>query len=330
MFAKTQGVSFTRTATIGRQELHLSANALKRILLDFGYSTAANAVTDLMEKADGFAEPLLEALGAIEIRSFDASPYQGASNVHDFNSPIDPGFKNYFTVVIDSGTLEHIFNFPTAIKNCMEMVAVGGHFIGITPMNNFVGHGFYQFSPELFFRIFSESNGFRIRRMIAFEHRPGADWFAVADPDAIKERVSLVNAQPTLLMVIAEKVAAVQVFAAPPQQSVYVDLWQSKDAETEPGSLPSPAVIDAPHFRAGLFARIARRLYGFAPAPVKRLYRRTGVFRPFSNPRFFRRLRVPQVQQASLPLLVPPSSRGLVTPHGAGERSRPPASFPKR
>jgi len=43
-----------------------------------------------------------------------------------------------YTTVIDGGSLEHVFNFPQAIANCMNMVAVGGHFIGLSPANNFL------------------------------------------------------------------------------------------------------------------------------------------------------------------------------------------------
>lgn len=296
MYAKTQGVCFTRTAMIGRHELHLSADALRTNLLDFGYFAAANEVNDLMGEAGGFAEPLLGALGAIEICSFDSSKYEGASNVHDFNSPIDESLKNRFTAVIDGGTLEHIFNFPVAIKNCMEMVKVGGHFIGITPTNNWLGHGFYQFSPELFFRIFSEPNGFRIVRMIMFENRPEAEWFEVADPDAIKERVSLVNVHATNLLVLAEKVASVQIFSAPPQQSDYVALWKPKETKTEAGTTLAPALVNGRHIRRRLFSRVAYRLFGFAPAPVKSLCRGVRYSREsqvFSNPRFFRRMQIP-------------------------------------
>jgi hypothetical protein len=299
MYAKTQGVSFTRTAMIGRQELHLSANALRTNLADFGYFPAANEVNELMDKAGGFAEPLLGALGAIEICSFDSSEYEGASNVHDFNCAIDESFKNRFTAVIDGGTLEHIFNFPVAIKNCMEMVEVGGHFIGITPTNNFLGHGFYQFSPELFFRVFSEPNGFRIIRLIIFEDRPKAAWFEVADPDAIKERVSLVNAQQTNLLVLAKKVESVQIFTAPPQQSDYVTLWKPYDKKTDARTSPEQALPNGRHI-GGLFSKVAHKAYGFAPAPVKSLYRLVRYSRlnplqsqPFSNPRFFRRMQVP-------------------------------------
>jgi hypothetical protein len=291
LYAKTQGVCFTRTATIGRQELHLSKDDLRTNLLEFGYTEAAYDVNDLMGKAGGFAEPFLEALGAIDICSFDSSEYEGASNVHDFNSPIDESFKNRFTAVIDGGTLEHIFNFPVAIKNCMEMVEVGGHFIGITPANNFLGHGFYQFSPELFFRIFSKPNGFRIVRMIMFENQPGAEWFEVADPEAIRERVSLVNTQPTNLLVLAEKVESVQIFATQPQQSDYVALWKSNEkTDLEPRSALDP--INGPPTGRRLFSSVAHKLYDLAPASVKSLCRRVRN-QPFSNPRFFRRMQIP-------------------------------------
>jgi hypothetical protein len=289
MYAKTQGVCFSRTAMIGRHELHLSADALRTNLLDFGYFAAASEHNDLM--AGGFAEPLLTALGAIEICSFDASDYEGASNVHDFNFPIDERFKNRFTAVIDGGTLEHIFNFPVAIKNCMELVAVGGHFIAITPTNNWLGHGFYQFSPELFFRIFSEPNGFRIVRMIIFENQPEAEWFEVADPEAIRERVSLVNAQPTSLLVLAEKVESVQIFAAPPQQSDYVALWKSSDTKTQAVTNPARALINCRPTGRRLFSRVAHKLYAFVPDSVKSFYRRVHN-QPFSNPRFFRRMQI--------------------------------------
>ena len=295
MYAKTQGVCFARTATIGRQGLHLSAAALRKNLSDFGYSLTRHEVDDLLRMAGGFAEPFIGMLGAAEINSFDASEFEGASDVHDLNFPIDEGFKNRFTAVVDSGTLEHIFNFPVAIKNCMEMVAVGGHFLGVAPTNNFMGHGFYQFSPELFFRIFSEPNGFKIARMIICEDRPGAKWFEVTDSDVLEERVMLVNTRPASLMVIAEKVRSVQIFTAPPQQSDYVRLWESSDTGTWPKVSRESSLFNRQHTRERLLMRAVRRLYDLAPTPVKTLYRRVRNRRhspSLSNSRFFRRIRI--------------------------------------
>jgi hypothetical protein len=176
--------------------------------------------------AKGYAEPFLKLLGAEDVVSFDASTYENASVVHDFNLPIADEYKGRFSTVIDGGTLEHIFNFPTAIKNCMEMVADGGHYLAITPGNNQLGHGFYQFSPELYFRIFSAQNGFELEQAMIFEESPDTPWFEVSDPDGVKERVTLINGLSTMLLIIAKKTETVDIFRTAPQQSDYMAAWK--------------------------------------------------------------------------------------------------------
>jgi hypothetical protein len=47
----------------------------------------------------------------------------------------------------------------------MDLLKVGGTFVASTPANYFMGHGFYQFSPELFFRLFCPENGFRLAEL---------------------------------------------------------------------------------------------------------------------------------------------------------------------
>ena len=287
LYAKTQGVRFTRTATLGRLGLHLTAGELGKNLSDFGRD--ASAAEGILRGAGGFAEPLLEALGAEEVCSFDASGFEGASHVHDFNFPVGEELRGRFTAVIDGGTLEHIFDLPTALKNCMEMLEVGGHFLGMTPANNFVGHGFYQFSPELFFRVFGERNGFRVVRMIAYEGRPAKDWFEVADPAAVGERVSFVNSRQATLLVLAEKVAAAEIFASPPQQSDYAAAWA-------PDAAARPEPSDDSRADENLFWRVALKLYGYAPESARSLYRRLPIphrHGAFSNPKYFRRMRIP-------------------------------------
>lgn len=217
------GVSFKKTAMIGRQKMNLTGEALGANLEKFGVGGAM--ANEILAAADGYAEPFFEMLGADEISSFDASDYENATFVHDFNQPIPDEFKNKFTAVLDGGTLEHIFNFPLAIKNCMEMVAVGGHFLAITPTNNYLGHGFYQFSPELFFRIFNKENGYEMRKTIIFEDHERAPWFEVVDPDEINERVTLLNSMPSYLLIVAEKTADVPIFEKTPQQSDYSAMW---------------------------------------------------------------------------------------------------------
>lgn len=228
LHAHALGVDFTRTAMIGRQGLHLTADQLRKQLACFGHANAAARARELLMRCQGYAEELLRHLGGEDVDSFDYSDFEGSNCLHDFNLPLPEKWKNTYTVVLDGGSLEHVFHFPTAIKNCMEMLQVGGCFLGITPANNFLGHGFYQFSPELFYRIFDRAHGFEIRQLIACETHSHSRWYAVANPKTIGRRVTLTNTRPTYLLVLAQKVAERPLFAQTPNQSVYVHAWDGQ------------------------------------------------------------------------------------------------------
>ena len=115
--------------------------------------------------------------------------------------------------------MEHVFNYPTAIKNCLEFVRPGGHFIAISPCNNYLGHGFYQFSPELYFRILIPENGFEIQRVLLVEAEKDAQWWAVRDPAVIRCRATLINDRPTMMYVLAKKIASVIPFQPRPSKA---------------------------------------------------------------------------------------------------------------
>ena len=88
MYAKTQGVSFTKTATVGRQGLHLDASSLRKNLEEFGYPSERDEVKRLLTERNRYAEPFFEMLGSQELCSLDASAYEQATEIHDFNLPI--------------------------------------------------------------------------------------------------------------------------------------------------------------------------------------------------------------------------------------------------
>ena len=111
--------------------------------------------------------------------------------------PLPDDLRGRFSAVVDCGTLEHVFQFVQALKNCMEMVALGGHFIQVSNGNNFMGHGFWQISPELIYRVFSPSNGFHVETVLLHEVVPGGGWYFVSDPDQVRSRVQLCNSRPT-------------------------------------------------------------------------------------------------------------------------------------
>jgi SAM-dependent methyltransferase len=220
---------------LGRQNYFPCRKETISLLRDFGVDPAQHERL-LSENALGFSEPFWEMLGTRELVTIDASDFEGATRVHDMNRPIPDDLKQRFDAVCDIGTLEHVFDFPTAIRNCLEMVKPGGHFLAHTPANNNFGHGFYQFSPDLFFRILSPTNGFQLEELLAVEYGPRWLWFRVADPAAIKKRVNLVNIFPVFLLVRAKRVSSEPVLSQAPQQSDYSAQWGSGIVSSVPGA----------------------------------------------------------------------------------------------
>jgi len=247
--ARKRGADFSRTVTLGRQGLHLSRAQFEAVLLrEFELGLAPAAVGAAY--ARGFAEGVFELLGAGEVHSLDYSDFQGATHVADLNRPLPAEWHGRYTAVVDGGTLEHVFHFPAAIESCMRLLAVGGHFVGLTVANNYVGHGFYQFSPELFHRVLSPENGFAVVEMFVHEGREARVWRHALDPDALGRRILLRNARETGLLVLARRTAAVEPFARVPLQSDYQELWTGSEAR--PGG-------------------VARRLYRGLPGPLRRV-----------------------------------------------------------
>jgi hypothetical protein len=132
-----------------------------------------------------------------------------------------------------------VYNFPQAIANCLELVRVGGHFAMITPANNYLGHGFYQFSPELIYRALSARNGYRVLTMLARNDHHWARWYTVADPASVRHRVEMTSPWPTTLYVIGQRTSADRSTHAP-QQSDYVSEWRVERDAPERASARIP------------------------------------------------------------------------------------------
>lgn len=226
LYAAGNGVKFDATCMLGRLKFYTSFDDFELLIQKYPESIKGKFSRSLFR--DEYSEPFFTLLGAGDIQSVDFSDYEQATILHDLNQPVDSGLKNRFSCVIDSGTLEHVFNYPVAIKNCMQMLKTGGHFIGISPANNQLGHGFYQFSPELIYRVFSEENGFRIKKLfLSVEQNNEVHWYEVPDPKNVKSRIEVVNSVPLFIRFIAEKIADKDIFTNPPVQSDYVSTWEA-------------------------------------------------------------------------------------------------------
>jgi hypothetical protein len=260
--ARELGASYERTLTIGRQSLFADASELARAHADCGVTVSVAQANAVIHEGHGYADSLLRHLGAHELDSLDASGYEGSTLVHDLNEPLPGDLRERYTLVFDGGSLEHVFNFPQALKNCMEAVAVGGHLVTITPANNLFGHGFYQFSPELFYRAFAPVNGFRVVVMLVRAVHRWAHWYAIRDPASVGDRVTMTSPWTSLLFVLAERTEHVEPLAVWPQQSDYTVAWSQAAKEARGTTLRER--LPAPLRRA---AHVAATLAGTTSGP---------------------------------------------------------------
>jgi SAM-dependent methyltransferase len=162
------------TVMLGRHGLSLRARTLRRIFAAFGRSLTDEAAESL--RATGFAEPLLMHLGATSVDSIDASDYEGANLIADLSRPVPAEWRNRYDTVCDFGTIEHIFHFPQAFANCLSLLKPDGLYLCLTCGNNYCGHGFYQFSPELWFSLLSANRCTDIE-VFLIPTRPDPLWF---------------------------------------------------------------------------------------------------------------------------------------------------------
>jgi SAM-dependent methyltransferase len=237
LHAADLGVDFSRPATLGHLSLFADQVDLAEALAACRDEKSATVANEIYRDCDGYVDGVFRYLGADKVDSVDASEYEDATVVHNFNAPIPPELEEQYSVVVDGGTLEHVFDFPMAIRNAMRMVRVGGHLILHIPVNNFPGHGFYQVSPELLFRVLAPRFGYRVRDAVVIElYHPRPRWFRVLDPAAVGHRVMFRSHSRTVMYVLAERIGPVPEFDPPPTQSDYVTEWDRLGA---PDSVPA-------------------------------------------------------------------------------------------
>lgn len=139
---------FKNTLTIGRQGIFINQDQLRYLLGD-NQAVISSYCEDIFVKY----------YGSTKVDSIDYCDYEKCTLVHDMNTPVQKDIEKYDTI-FDGGSLEHIFNVNQALKNVSMMCKPGGQIIHSLPANNQCGHGFWQFSPELFLSLYSEKNGY--------------------------------------------------------------------------------------------------------------------------------------------------------------------------
>jgi hypothetical protein len=157
--AKVHDFSSSRLLTIGKQgicftidELRIWSHQCNFMLND---SHLALAVTEKRPLSDG---EFFKSLGFLTVDSMDCSEYEGASIICNLNNDAPETLHNRFDVIYDGGSTEHMFNTAKALENYNKMLKVGGLMIHSLPSTGCMDHGFYMYSPTLFYDYYRQNN----------------------------------------------------------------------------------------------------------------------------------------------------------------------------
>lgn len=219
---------FDKTVTIGRQRLHVAEPTVR----------AAFALSSEYRNQEYCDQLLRDQFGASKVDSVDFSEYESASIIHDMNLPLPSQVVGHYDTVVDGGCLEHIYNVPQALLNCSSLCKPGGQILHMLPANNCCGHGFWQFSPELFFSLYSHRNGYSNTEVFLADLSKSSKWFRVNPPDP-GQRVNVRSFSEAYVLV--RTVLRERGFNhSQVLQSDYVFEWQDRGIASESSGVPGP------------------------------------------------------------------------------------------
>lgn len=116
-------------------------------------------------------EALFRELGFDGVESIDYYDAENPTYVLDLNRPVPESLRGQYDLVYDGGTTEHCFSTAEVLSNALRLAKVGGLIIHHLPVNNWIDHGFYQFSPTLFFDFYAANGCERMKMAFHFMDR---------------------------------------------------------------------------------------------------------------------------------------------------------------
>lgn len=170
--------------TFGVQSVQATEVNARALLASVGIDTARVPADKAQLPARIHQDRLFKLLGFSTVEGIDFYPDEKPTHVIDLNVPVPSSMWSQYDLVYDGGTAEHCFAAAEVFCNALRLVRRGGRIIHHLPMNNWVDHGFYQFSPTLFFDFYGANGCNDLSLLIHFSqkgrekcirYRPGRD-----------------------------------------------------------------------------------------------------------------------------------------------------------
>ena len=126
---------------------------------------------------ESFVGELLERAG-LRYLSFDiADGYK--TQIFDLNrNALEEKLHGTFDTVINSGTTEHVLNQLNAFRVIHDAVKRDGHMVHVLPCVGYVDHGFFAYTPRVFFDI----AGYNDYELVCFDYQgpnQGKDLYSI-------------------------------------------------------------------------------------------------------------------------------------------------------
>lgn len=190
---------------------------------------------DLRNPDNSYSETFFSKLGFDSVDSLDFSDFENASIIHDLTQPVGENLAARFDVIFDGGTCEHVFDLPTAFRNIDRMLKPGGVLIGHSPCNNWINHGFYQFTPEMVYGFWQKAMGYEVLDLLLQPMRPAHSRMTAraTNPNetGVRPRIlgDLPPASPVILHYVVRKPLTQQTGDGV-YQTDYMNRWSDADA----------------------------------------------------------------------------------------------------
>jgi len=174
---------------------------------------------------------LFSSLGFKDIDTLDCSDFEQCTIKHDLNIDVPDDLYEKYDLIFDGGSTEHIYNVPKVLENYHKMLRNGGRIIHALPTNNYVDHGFYMFSPTLFWDYYS-ANNWEISDSLFIRHPKNPDeglWdIFVYSPHCLgKISYGSLSKGRCAIFFVVKKINK-STFNASVQQGFYLKKWDTK------------------------------------------------------------------------------------------------------
>lgn len=276
-------------ATLGRQHVYFTFEEFRRRAAALGMELAPARVTLHREPALAAQEfisdgTFLAALGFSQVVRLDCSDYEAADALVDLNSADTPAeLVGRFDVVLDSGTLEHVFHLPHALRHIGRMLKCGGRVVHLTPASNYLDHGFWMVSPTLFWDYYA-ANAWQLNtiQLVRWDPRHARRPWLVYDyqPQWMSDEVASggLDAGMYAVHVVATRTAD-STNDRIPQQGAYLERWrqgQARPVSVEDGKAGRLLALTAGSPRLQAAARRLIACWRAARQGMRSLVRRRG------------------------------------------------------